>query len=200
MKKFVIPLLAATALAGGIAFAAAPKHDGPSMPGREDMQRHRAEMCSNLYARAVGGMAFLETKLSLTPAQSGAFNAWKNVKLSEAKAQSAKCSTMAMPDRDHMPSPMEHMAREEERLKARLADLQTERPVLAAFYGSLNDTQKHEFVMAGMRMHGGGFGHGRHGGGGMHRGWFGHGGHGHMNGPGMDDGDGPAAPPPSEGR
>lgn len=197
MKKFGIPLLAATALAGGVAFAAAAKHDGLGMPGRDDMQRHRTEMCSNLYARAVGGMAFLETKLSLTPEQSGAFNAWKDVKLSEAKAQSAKCSAMAMPDRDHMPSPMEHMAREEERLKARLADLQTERPVLAAFYTSLNDTQKHEFMMAGMRMPGG-FGHGMHGGG-MHAGWFGHC-HGHMGDPGMGDGDDAAPPPPREGR
>jgi hypothetical protein len=203
MKKFAIPLLATTVLAGGVALAAAaPKHDGHGMPGREDMQRHRTEMCSNLYARAVGGMAFLETKLSLTPAQTGAFNAWKGVKLAEAKEHSAKCNTMGTAERDRMPSPMDRMTREEERLKGRLASLQAERPMLATFYNSLNDTQKHEFAMAAMRARGG-FGGGMHGG--MHRGWFGHG-HGMMGhhdgmgpgGPGMDpDGD---APPPSEGQ
>jgi hypothetical protein len=192
MNKLIVPLLAGTILAGGIAIAATAKHDGPGMPDRADMQRHHAEMCSNIVAHETGAMAFLETKLALTPAQSGPFNAWKGVKLSEAKAHSAKCSTMAMPDRDHMPSPMVHMAREEEMLKARLADLQAERPVLAAFYNSLNDTQKREFAMAGLRMHGGM---------GMHHGWFGHG-HGMMGGDhgpdghGMHDGDGP----PTEGQ
>jgi hypothetical protein len=190
MKKLIVPLLAGTILAGGIAIAATAKHDGP--PDRADMQRHHAEMCSGIVAHEAGAMAFLETRLALTPAQSGAFNAWKAVKLSEAKGHSAKCSMMAMPDRDHMPSPIDHMALEEEMLKARLADLQTERPVLAAFYSSLNDVQKREFAMAGMRMHGGM---------GVHHGWFGHG-HGMMGGdhgmggPGMDDSAGP--PPPGD--
>jgi hypothetical protein len=207
MKTFVIPLLATTVLAGGIAVAATAQHTGPGRHNPQDMQQHRAEMCSNIYAGAVGRLAFLETKLSLSSSQTGAFNAWKNVKLSEAKEHSAKCSTMAMPDRDHMPSPLDHMAREEQMLKARLASLQSERPALTTLYNSLNDTQKKEFAMAGMRMHGGGFG-------GMHHGWFGHrdggrmGAHGPMGhgpgGPGMmgpQDGgpDGPPPPPPGDG-
>ncbi|HEX2590277.1 MAG TPA: Spy/CpxP family protein refolding chaperone [Rhizomicrobium sp.] len=203
MKKFIIPLLATTLLAGGIAVAAtAPR---PDMPGKDDLQRHRAQMCSDMYAHEVGQLAFLETKLSLSPAQTGAFNAWKGVKLLEAKEHSAKCSTMVMPDRDHPPSPLDHMAREEQMLKARLASLQTERPALTTLYNALNDTQKKEFAMAGMRMHGGP----------IHHGWFGHGpggrmgdhggpmgGHGPDGGPGMmrdHDGDGPPPPPPGDG-
>jgi hypothetical protein len=150
MKKFVIPLLACTALAGAVALAA-PPHPGTFnvQVNRDDMQRHHAEMCSDMYAHAVGHMAFLAEKLSLTPAQKGAFENWKSVKLAEAKAHSGKCGAMAMPAMDATGSPLEHMAREEEMLKTRLADLEAERPVLTAFYNALSDAQKKDFAMEG---------------------------------------------------
>jgi len=201
MKKLIIPLLATTMLSGGLAFAAT-NGSGPGMPGKEDRMQHRAEMCSNIVAHETGKLAFLETKLSLSSSQAGAFNAWKSVKLSEAKAHSAKCSTMAMPDRDHPPSPVEGLAREEQMLKQRLADLQTERPALTALYNSLNDTQRKEFAMAGMRMHGEHGGMMGHGFGRGHHGPMGHGPGGpgemgpHDGGPDMNDGDGPPPPPP----
>jgi hypothetical protein len=193
VKKYLIALLACSALAGGgIALADAPKA-APDMAGmhhmsKEDLQRHRAEMCSDMYAHAVGRMAFLETKLSLSPAQEGAFDKWKGVRLSEAKEHSAKCASMPIPDMAERRSPLEHIAREEEMLKMRLADLETERPVLAAFYNSLNDTQKHELAMAAHGMHGGMM----HG---MGRGRMGHGPMGH-GGP-MDAGPDRDGPPPS---
>src|ERR1700750_2115055 len=100
MKKYIIPLLACTALAGGLAFAAAPKDGGPRHHefNAAEMQKHRVEMCSDMAARETGHMAYLEAKLSLTGAQQSAFNNWKNVKLSEAKDRGAKCASMKMPD------------------------------------------------------------------------------------------------------
>jgi hypothetical protein len=201
VKKYLIPLLACTALVGGgIALADAPPKppDGAMhRMSKEDMQRHRTEMCSNMYAFAAGRMAFVEAKLSLSPAQEGAFDKWKGVKLSEAKAHSAKCASMPMPDMAERGSPVEHMAHEEERLKMRLADLQTERPVLAAFYNTLNDTQKHELAMAGHGMRGGMM-HGRMGHGPMGHDGMGHGpmGHGPMEHGPMDGG--PDGPPPPD--
>jgi hypothetical protein len=198
VKKYLVALLACSALAGGgIALADAPKApDGP--PGmhhmsKEDMQRHRAEMCSDMYAHAVGRLAFVEAKLSLSSAQEGAFDKWKSVKLSEAKEHSVKCASMPMPDMAERHSPLEHMAREEEMLKMRLADLQEERPALTAFYNSLNDTQKRELAMAGHDMRGGMMQ------GGMEHGRMGHGpmGHGPMDG--GPDHDGPPPPPEAPG-
>jgi hypothetical protein len=43
------------------------------------------------------------------------------------------------------------MTREENFLKQRLADLETERPALEAFYNALSPVQKMEVVRAGMR-------------------------------------------------
>jgi len=97
---------------------------------------------------------------------------------------------MTPPDMNGPPSPLEHMAREEEMLKARLADLQMERPLVATLYNSLSDEQKKTFVMA--EHHG----HGMHGMPGM-MGRHGHGPHGDPDG---DDDHGPmdhdGAPPP----
>lgn len=156
-KTLLISLLAGTAIVAGaaLAFAEAPGgHMGWHPMSKEDRAAHHAEMCKDMYAHEVGGLAALEAKLSLTSAQEGAFNHWKDVKLGEAKDHSSKCASMTRPDMaGGPPSPLDHMAHEEEMLKTRLADLQAERPVLAAFYNSLNDTQKKEFAMEGRRMH-----------------------------------------------
>src|SRR6476646_7266864 len=115
MQKFVIPLLACTALAGAVAFADPPKTFDVKVDG-PDMQRHHGEMCADMYAHAVGHMALLAERLSLTPAQKGAFENWKGVKLAQARARSAQCGSMAMPEMAAMGSPIEHMAHEEDML------------------------------------------------------------------------------------
>jgi hypothetical protein len=43
------------------------------------------------------------------------------------------------------PGPVDRLAREEDLLKKRLADIQAERPALSAFYDSLAPAQKEEF-------------------------------------------------------
>jgi hypothetical protein len=47
------------------------------------------------------------------------------------------------------------MAREEDQLKARLADVEAERPALEAFYNSLSPTQKTELARSEDRGRGG---------------------------------------------
>src|SRR5690348_16873090 len=117
-KTILISLLAGTAIVAGaaLAFAEAPDgHMGWHQMSKEDRAVHHAEMCKDLYAHEVGGLAALEAKLSLTSAQEGAFNRWKDVKLGEAKDHSSKCASMTMPDMaGGPPSPLDHMAREEE--------------------------------------------------------------------------------------
>jgi hypothetical protein len=49
------------------------------------------------------------------------------------------------------PNPAQRMAQEEDRLKQRLADIDSERPSLEAFYNVLSPDQKMTFERAGMR-------------------------------------------------
>src|SRR5690242_5715657 len=68
-------------------------------PGREmrdmrlpaDMAAHMKRMCEDHYAREVGRMAYLETRLKLTPAEQPLFARWKDVSLDIAKRRSADC-------------------------------------------------------------------------------------------------------------
>ena len=87
------------------------------------------------------------------------------------------------------PSVIDHLAREEDMLKDRLADLQAERPALEALYNTLTPDQRNDLGHDGMR---GGMGRP---GGRMMMGMMGHRG---PMGPGMGPmGHGPAdAPPP----
>jgi hypothetical protein len=175
----------------------------PAMDGKmgERFRARMAQMCKDIYARKVGEMAFLETKLALTPAQTGAFARWKQVNLDSAQRRSGECSTRTaqMADKiadrmkaraDHKagerPSPVDRLAREEEMLKTRLADIEAERPALAALYNTLTPEQRREFH--------GGMGRPMGGPGGRMMGMM----HRPMGGPGMGMGPhGPAdAPPP----
>ncbi len=100
-------------------------------------------MCQDAYAHQVGDMAYLETRLSLTSAQQASFDRWKSARLDVAKrGRSRLRHPRFSPAGANPASPMDGMAREEDMLKRRLADLQAERPALAAFYNSLTDTQK----------------------------------------------------------
>lgn len=138
--KFVVPVLASLAFAGTPALAQdAPQ--GHSMPmSDEDMSKHHADMCSNMYAKAVGGMAALEVKLKLTAAQKPLFERWKNVRLSSAKAHADKCGTMKMPDHDM--SILDGLKLETTMLEARLADLRAETPSLEALVNALDKDQQ----------------------------------------------------------
>lgn len=133
-------------------------------PNPADRTARRAEFCQEAYARAAGRFAYLEARLGLSGAQTGAFNRWRDLRLATAKRMAADCAARpnsapgrgarggntAMP-----PSPVERLTREETRLQRRLADIQAERPALDALYTSLNANQRRLLA----RAHGG-FGRG----------------------------------------
>jgi hypothetical protein len=164
----------------------------------ERFRAHMAQMCKDIYAHKVGEIAFLEARLALTPAQTPAFAHWKQVNLDIAQHHSGECSTRTAKFAERMSgkagnaahergTPGERLAREEEHLKTRLADIEAERPVLDALYNTLTPDQRRELG------HGGDFGHE----GGRFMAGMGHRGFGPMRGPGPMGPHGPAdAPPP----
>ena len=182
----------------GAMLGAAPGDTGGPMAGppdgkmRERFRTHLTQMCKDEYAHKVGEMAFLETKLALTPAQAPVFGRWKQVTLDIAQKHSGECGTH-MPRMGgkpgERPSVVDRLAREEEMLKTRLANIEAERPSLEALYNALTPDQRRELVHPGM----GGPAMGR-----MMMGMMPRPGMGPMGGPGMGPmGRGPAdAPPP----
>jgi LTXXQ motif family protein len=153
--KTFVPFLAALALSASAALAQdapTPPAQGPMMRmhhfDKADMEKFHARMCSDHYARAVGQMAYLETKLALTDVQKPLFNRWKNIRLAAAKSHSANCATMQRPGPDA--SIMEHVDRETAMLERRLADLKAERPALETLVKSLTPDQQNELKRAAM--------------------------------------------------
>ena len=132
-----------------------PPGMAPGMMG--GMQR--GQFCQDMYARKAGEMAFLEAKLQLNASQQPLFARWKAIGLGVAKRHEGDCSGRVQKARTgQRPDMMQRLDREEEMLKARLADIQAERPALNALYAALNATQKQEFARAGRhhmgeRMH-----------------------------------------------
>lgn len=112
---------------------------------------HRAQLCKDLYARKVGRMAFLETKLSLTSAQAPLFALWKDASLDIAKRHEGECMARERPQRAERANIVDRMTMEEKLLKQRLADIDSERPALTALYGALTPAQKEEFGAGDMR-------------------------------------------------
>jgi hypothetical protein len=193
--RIIVPFIASLALCASAAMAAdaptppsAPvaKHmgHGPRHMNKENWAEHHAQRCSDFYARAVGRLAYVETKLALTDAQKPLFEDWKHVKLESAKAHADECGTM-MP-RDMDASIIDRMKMHEKMMKAMLADLQAEIPSLEALVASLSDEQKHVFDRT-HEMFGGRGMHGMHG-------MMGHRHH-HHGGDNDNDDD---APPPAE--
>ena len=155
MVAALTPSVAGAAAAGHAADAPPPDvmRDGPSPQMRAE---HRAQFCKVMYAHKVGEMAFLETKLSLTSAQAPLFARWKDASLDIAKRRAGECTSRERPARAEHASIVDRMALEEKMLKVRLADIDAERPALAALYGALTPSQKEEFGNGGMhRMAGG---------------------------------------------
>ena len=160
MKSTVIvPFLAALALSASAALAQQPP---PSPPGNgpmahgawrmngADMQKHRAEFCSDIAPRAVGKLAYLEAKLQLTDRQKPQFERWKNVVLTSIKEHAEQCATMKMPEMDA--SVVEKLKRQEQHLKTRLADLQAQMPALESLASSLNQDQMRILDRAAMHL------------------------------------------------
>jgi LTXXQ motif family protein len=191
MRKALIPMLASLALCGAAAMAlvasnaraqANPRkpvmvalvapgklaqnlppgaRNAMRMPTAADMTARMKQMCEDHYAREVGRMAYLETRLNLTQSQQPLFGRWKEAELGIAKRRSADCSQMTGSAPSAMASPVDRMTREEERLKKRIADIDAERPALAALYNALTPEQRQDLSpgprgMMGRGMMGGG--------------------------------------------
>src|SRR5215469_3489461 len=96
-------ILVHSAAVAALCFAAACAQASPT-PKQTDgrdmrMAQWHEQMCSDMYARRAGEMAYLEAKLSLTDSQRPLFQSWKDVVLSDAKTRSGECT--ARKD-DHM--------------------------------------------------------------------------------------------------
>ncbi|MFO1249112.1 MAG: Spy/CpxP family protein refolding chaperone [Alphaproteobacteria bacterium] len=130
---------------------------GPPPPDGMMMDRgaRRGQMCQDMYARKVGELAFLETKLALTGAQAPLFARWKQASLDVAKRHESECATRVKREPGQRRDLVQRLDLEEAMLKRRLADIGAERPSLTAFYASLNTEQKQEFGHAAMRAMGG---------------------------------------------
>jgi hypothetical protein len=143
-------------------------------PAPGDIAARMKQMCQDDFARETGRLAYLETRLNLTAAEQPLFQRWKDATLGVAHRQADQCAQRPVPQRQAaqrdqpqqgqpqnrtdraMPSPADRMAREENRLKERLTDIQTERPALEAFYNALSPDQKMVLARGGMEDRGGG--------------------------------------------
>ena len=149
--RFAGPVRRGTVLIAGCAAAQTARAPGDSTADRRqraccsaaDMAMRHKQFCQDAYAHQVGDLAYLEARLVLTAAQQPLFDRWKTVKLDIAKRGAADCATRELPMRDQArETPLDAMAREEDNLKHRIADLDAERPVLGAFYNVLTAAQK----------------------------------------------------------
>ncbi|HEX4105758.1 MAG TPA: Spy/CpxP family protein refolding chaperone [Rhizomicrobium sp.] len=124
-----------------------------------DMAAFHKQRCEDGYARSVGRMAYLETRLGLTGSQQSLFSALRSVRLGIAKEHADACAAHDVSQMRQQASPVDRMARMEDRLKKRIADMDAERPAFAALYGALSPEQQkaltphHHHMMHG-GMHG----------------------------------------------
>ena len=156
---------ASVAVLCGSAFAqtasdGAQKH-GWQKPSPEQMAAWHTQRCNDLYARKAGRLAYLQAALSITDAQRGAFDQWRDAELGAAKERSEACLAHA-PGENHEHDALARNARMEKMLETKLAELKTERPALEALYSSLSPDQKKIFDRS---EHGFGHRHGHHMGG-----------------------------------
>jgi hypothetical protein len=114
-------------------------------------------MCQDMNARAAGRLAYLETRLELAAGQRAAFNRWRDVRLAAAKRRAETCATAPMGQgrggrgpgaQMAQANPVERLARQEQMLRQRLADITAERPALDALYASLTPDQRQKFTPA----------------------------------------------------
>lgn len=182
MRKVFVPLLASLLLCGAAASAlvatgaqaqtdtrnpvmlAQNTQTPPANTGHmqrfspTDIAAFHKQRCEDGYARAVGRMAYLETRLNLTGSQQSLFSAWRSVRLGIAKRHADACAARDISQGRQQVSPVDRMARMEDRLKARIADLDAERPAFAALYGALSPEQQKALAPHHHRMMHGGMG------------------------------------------
>jgi len=120
-----------------------------------DIAAFHKQRCEDRYARAVGRMAYLETRLKLTAAQQSAFSAWRSVGLEAAKRRADACAQRDVSQRGQDISPVDRMGRMEDRLKQRIADLDAERPAFTALYNALSPDQRKALAPDRHMMRGG---------------------------------------------
>lgn len=157
------PVMVAMAGAPGITMAenaptadmmVAPADDMGGAPSTGKMAQRLTQMCKDVVARKTGELAYLEAKLALTPAQTGAFGRWKDVSLNIARHHADACNAhltkMETKTPGLRPDIIDRMSREEDILKIRLADLQAEKPALAALYNTLTPDQRKDLDRGGM--------------------------------------------------
>jgi hypothetical protein len=153
----------------------APARRGFNRPAPGDIAARLKDMCDNSVARETGRLAYLETWLDLTAGERPLFQRWRDAVLGVAHRRADRCNQQvgqrlaqrqAAPaqqgqtpqgqaTRDqraaNRPGPADRMARQEDRLKERLADIEAERPALQVLYNALSPEQKTELARAGMR-------------------------------------------------
>ena len=154
---------------GFLALSTAALAEQAPPPPAPDMAALHAKMCNNRYAEAVGKLASLEVRLELTAAQKSAFERWKNVKLNNVKAATAKCADAMPLGRDASITDLRQ--RQITHLEARLAALKAETPALEALVKVLSPEQQEVLKRAGIEAARERFGHMRPmmGRGAMHR-------------------------------
>jgi len=124
-----------------------------------DLAAFHKQRCEDGYARAVGRVAYLETRLNLTGAQQSLFAAWRSTRLGIAKREADACAQRDVSQARQETSPVDRMARMEDRLKQRIADLDAERAPFAALYNALSPDQRkalapgHHMMQRGMGRH-----------------------------------------------
>jgi hypothetical protein len=156
MVALVTPAMAVNRVASGESGGSARPTGRMHMPSPAEIAAHMKQMCQDGYAREAGTLAYTEAKLSLNATQQPLFEHWKQVRLDIAKRRATACASRERPKHAAMPSLVDRMARREDMLKLRLANLDAERPMLESLYNSLSPTQKREFGrgLAGMAPHG----------------------------------------------
>jgi hypothetical protein len=151
---FIAAAFSAAALCATAAFAdPAPDASAPHAwhrPGPEAMAAWHARRCNDRYAHTAGRLAYLEASLSVTDAQRGALDRWRDAVLGEAKSHVQACLARA-PHEGHAPDALERSADAQKMLETKLAALRSERPALEAFYSSLTPEQKTLFDREGMK-------------------------------------------------
>ncbi len=131
-----------------------PTPDGRGPAGRrvppnpEQRAERRQAMCEDRADRLAGQLAYLQARLDLTASQRPAFDRWRDTRLAAAQRQARACAERPVPGRGSnvtRPNLVEQMARQEDVLRQRLADLQVQRPALEALYNSLSAEQREKF-------------------------------------------------------
>jgi len=161
MRRTVLSILAATALCSTATAAVITSNARAEQPARKpmmiaqagsprgpEMDRERQPSCSDISADKMEEMRWLESRLSLTSAQAPLFARWRQVALDIARRNQAEC-TAHQRNAGRPPSLLDGIAEEEAMLRGRLADLQTERPVLEAFYRALTQSQRNMLEQQG---------------------------------------------------